>query len=66
MKSDFFNDWISASEAVLEQYERVAGNWADNGARRCRGLGAAYVRVMADDDLERVLLQAWRHDGVLR
>lgn len=57
---------VSASEAVLDQYERLAGGWADDVARRCRGLGAAYVRVMADDDLERVLLQAWRHDGVLR
>ena len=57
---------VSASEAVLDQYERVAGGWADDVARRCRRLGAAYVRVMADDDLEQVLLQAWRHDGVLR
>ena len=57
---------VSASDAVLDQYERTAGAWADDVARRCRGLGAAYVRVMADDDPERVLLQAWRHDGVLR
>jgi uncharacterized protein (DUF58 family) len=57
---------VSASDGVLGDYARAAGTWADDVAGRCRGLGAAYVRVMADDDLERVLLQAWRHEAVLR
>jgi uncharacterized protein (DUF58 family) len=57
---------VSLSPRTLAAYERAAQAWADDVAGRCRRAGAAYVRLLADDDLEARLLGAWRTAGVLR
>jgi hypothetical protein len=57
---------VSLSPEAVRRYEQVALEWADNVASRCRQLGAGYVRVLSDDDLETVLLTRWRASGVLR
>jgi uncharacterized protein (DUF58 family) len=57
---------VSLSARTLADYERSALAWADEVAGRCRRAGAAYVRLLADDDLEDCLLGAWRTNGVLR
>jgi uncharacterized protein (DUF58 family) len=57
---------VSLSVDALHRYERMALAWADDVAHRCRRLGAGYVRVLDDDDLEQVLLRAWRAAGVVR
>ena len=57
---------VSLSADALADYERAAAGWADGVARRCRRRGTAYVRLLAGDDLEQVLLTGWRAAGVLR
>jgi uncharacterized protein (DUF58 family) len=57
---------VSANRATLEEFERRATAWAGEVEERCRQAGAAYVRVLADDDLETLLFGAWRAVGVLR
>jgi uncharacterized protein (DUF58 family) len=57
---------VSLSPDALRRYEELARTWANGIARRCHQLGAAYVRVLDDDDVERVLLARWREAGILR
>ena len=57
---------VSLSADALRAYERLARQWADSVAARCRQVGAAYSRVLDDDDLEPLLLGGWRAAGVLR
>jgi uncharacterized protein (DUF58 family) len=57
---------VSLSPEALRRYERLALAWADQVALRCRQVGAAYVRVLDDDDLEPLLVGRWRTAGVLR
>lgn len=57
---------VSMSPATRRDYEMLARGWADDVARRCRRVGAAYVRVLDTDDLEALLISAWRRAGVLR
>lgn len=57
---------VSMSPSTRRDYETLAHAWADDVARRCRSVGAAYVRVLDTDDVEALLLRAWREAGVLR
>lgn len=57
---------VSLGPDVVAAYERTARAWADGVADRCHRGGIGYVRVLADDDLEEVLLAGWRRAGVLR
>lgn len=57
---------VSMSPSTRRDYETLADAWADDVARRCRSVGAAYVRVLDTDDVETLLLRAWRAAGVLR
>jgi uncharacterized protein (DUF58 family) len=57
---------VSLSVDALRRYEELAVAWADSIARRCQQLGAGYVRILDDDDLEKVLLGRWRTAGILR
>jgi uncharacterized protein (DUF58 family) len=57
---------VSLAPDTVAAYERVARAWADRVAGRCHRAGAGYVRVLAGDDLEPLLLGAWRRAGVLR
>lgn len=57
---------VSLSPETLRAYARAARSWADEVAARCRRAGAAYLRVLATDDLEPLLLGGWRRAGVLR
>jgi uncharacterized protein (DUF58 family) len=57
---------VSLSPETLAAYARAASEWADAVAARCRRAGAAYLRVLADDDVKRLLLGGWREAGVLR
>ncbi len=57
---------VSLSPSSRRDYEALARSWADDVARRCRSVGAAYVRVLDTDDLESLLISAWRDAGVLR
>ncbi|MGH8998022.1 MAG: hypothetical protein ACRDY7_01370, partial [Acidimicrobiia bacterium] len=57
---------VSLSPEAVDDYTAAALAWADEVAARCRRAGGAYVRVMATDDLEPLLLGGWRAAGVLR
>jgi len=57
---------VSLSAKTVADYERLALAWADDVAARCRQANAAYVRLLADDDVGAALLGSWREDGVLR
>ncbi|MFV0524289.1 MAG: DUF58 domain-containing protein [Acidimicrobiales bacterium] len=57
---------VSLSSSVLDDYRRLAARWVDDVAARVRSVDGAVVRVMADDDVERVILGRARDAGVVR
>jgi uncharacterized protein (DUF58 family) len=57
---------VSLSLERLDGYRRAARRWTDEVAARARRQGAAYVRLLADDDLGDRLLRGWRAEGVVR
>lgn len=57
---------VSLAPDTVAAFRARAGRWADEVAQRCQHVGAGYVRVMATDDVEHVLLGAWRNAGVVR
>ena len=57
---------VSLSPDAIRRYERLALEWADRVALRSRQVGAAYVRLLDDEDIEPLLLGGWRAAGVLR
>ncbi len=57
---------VSLAPEQVKQYEKAAAAWADDVADRARYVGAAYVRVLSDADIEPLLLGSWREAGVLR
>jgi uncharacterized protein (DUF58 family) len=56
----------SLSPAARRDYEQHVTAWLAATSEQCRRRGATYVRVMAEDAPEDVLLRAWRRQGVLR
>ena len=57
---------VTLTAASVARYEAGAREWAAAVADRCHRAGAGYVRVLAGDDLEPLLLGSWRAAGVLR
>jgi uncharacterized protein (DUF58 family) len=57
---------VTLTAGAVAEYRRLAAAWAEGVAQRCHQAGAAYVRVLATDDLEPLVLGAWRRAGVLR
>lgn len=57
---------VSVTDDVANSYRRRVRAWRDEVATTARGTGAAYVAVDATDDIETLLLQTWRANGVLR
>lgn len=57
---------VTLSTETVRAYESVAARWAEGVALRCHRAGAGYVRVMAGEDVEPLVLGAWRRAGVLR
>jgi uncharacterized protein (DUF58 family) len=57
---------VSLSAETLAEFRDEAADWLDRVALRCRQVGAGYVRVLSDDDIEPLLLGGWRAEGVLR
>ena len=57
---------VTLTAGAVAEYRKLATAWADGVGQRCRQAGAAYVRVLANDDLEPLVLGAWRRAGVLR
>lgn len=57
---------VSLSPETIAQYRAAAEVWVTDVTARCRQVGAAYVQVFADDDVEQVLLRSWQREGVMR
>ncbi|HVF13581.1 MAG TPA: DUF58 domain-containing protein [Acidimicrobiales bacterium] len=57
---------VSLAADSLAAYEQATTAWLERVRGRCAHVGAAYVRILAEDDLESALLGAWRREGVLR
>lgn len=57
---------VSLAPETVEAYERHVRDWTATVAERCRRAGAAYVPLLSSDDIEPLLLGAWRRSGVLR
>lgn len=57
---------VSLSEQTRDEYRELVTNWLDDVARRCRSVDAAYFLISSDDDIESILLAAWRNEGLLR
>ena len=56
---------VSLAPEQLRAYEASVRSWLDDVEARAHHGGAAYVRVLADDDLESLLLGTWRESGLL-
>ncbi len=57
---------VSLSEQTRAEYRAVVNAWLDEVALRCRSVDAGYVLVLADEEIEPLLLTKWRQDGLLR
>ena len=57
---------VSLTPDIVRRYREGVETWTAGVAARCRRAGAAYLRMSAADDLEPLLLGAWRDAGVLR
>lgn len=57
---------VSLAPEQLRAYEASTATWLDDVEDRAHHGGAAYVRVLAGDDLEHLLLGTWRDAGLLR
>jgi uncharacterized protein (DUF58 family) len=57
---------VTATPEAVRAYRRRARAWADEVAGRARQLGAGYLQLLADDDIEARFVAAWRRAGVLR
>lgn len=57
---------VSVTDEVASTYRSRVGLWREDVAAAARGAGAGYQTVDATDDVETLLLQTWRTNGVLR
>jgi uncharacterized protein (DUF58 family) len=57
---------VSLSADALDAYRAGTRAWLAEVQDRVRHVGATYVRLLAEDDLEQVLLRHWHDEGVLR
>jgi uncharacterized protein (DUF58 family) len=57
---------VSVTEDILRSYGDRVRDWRDEVVRVTAASGGAYVPVDAADDIEEILLRAWRRAGVLR
>jgi len=57
---------VSLSEQTRSEYRAIVSRWLDDVALRCRSVDAGYVLVLADEDIEPLLLAKWREDGLVR
>ena len=57
---------VSMSPDTVRDYRRVVDRWLLEASSRCRNRGVVYLRVMADDAIEDVLLRGWREQGLVR
>jgi hypothetical protein len=57
---------VSLSADGLAAYRTSTRRWLEDVQDRVRHVGATYVRLLAEDDLEAVLLRHWHDEGVLR
>lgn len=56
----------SLSPAGLREYAEHVAAWLADTSGHCLRRGATYVRIMADDAPENVLLRSWREQGLVR
>jgi uncharacterized protein (DUF58 family) len=57
---------VSLTADTVRSFRARATAWADEVSARCHHVGAAYLRLRSDDDLEALLLTGWRRAGALR
>lgn len=57
---------VSLSADTRRQYRELVSAWLDDVAARCAQVGAGYIMVLSDDDIESLLLTTWRNEGILR
>ncbi len=57
---------VSMAPETLSAYAAGVAGWLDSVALKCRRANVGYLRIFDDDDLETLLLTAWREEGVLR
>lgn len=57
---------VSLSPAAVADYRTRLDEWQTQIQQRAAQVGATYIRVRVDDDVEQMLLTNWRRQGVLR
>jgi uncharacterized protein (DUF58 family) len=57
---------VSVATSTIASFRDVVATWLNESAARCRSRGAAYQQVLADEQIEDVILRGWRAQGVVR
>jgi uncharacterized protein (DUF58 family) len=57
---------VSLSANDVHAYEEAVQGWLAEAAAHCQSRGANYVRVLAEESIEDVLLRSWRESGLVR
>ncbi len=57
---------VSMAPETASAFTAGVDEWLDSVALKCRRSNVGYLRIFDDDDLESLLLTAWREEGVLR
>lgn len=57
---------VSVTDDIAQSYRARVRLWRDRVKDAARGSGAVYLPVDSEDDIESLLLMAWREAGVLR
>ncbi len=57
---------VSVTEDVARSYRDRVDRWVEKIIAASHGVGARYIPVDAEDDVEDILLKGWRREGILR
>ena len=57
---------VSLTLESIRSFRSRARAWTEDIAARCHHVGAAYIALRSDDDIESLLLSGWRRAGALR
>lgn len=57
---------VSVTEDVARSYRDRVDRWIEEIIAASHGVGARYIPVNAEDDIEGILLTGWRREGILR
>lgn len=57
---------VSLTPDTIDTYHDRVETWSQEIADRCHGIGASYVSLRPEDDIEEIMMKSWRGVGVVR